>query len=416
VADEQLETLIADQFKICQGNAIRVMENLESDYATPIAYSSLTRKIRNLSLRKGNPRRSGEYDFAPGDEIQLDTSPHKVFIAGKLTPAQCIGTVLAYSRRLFIQYSPNYTRFEAKHFLIEALTFFDGACPLCIVDNTSVVVAHGSGANADIAPEMEAFGDFFGLRFLAHEIGHADRKAVIEKNFAYAEGNFLAGRRFSGWDDLNKQARKWCDTVANKKPKRSLSGMSPQEVYLKEKKYLKPLPAYIPPVYQALPRMVDMTGYVNIDTNRYSVPENLVGKQVEVHKLWDRIVVYFGARKVAEHPRCIGKRDQKIKAGGHHKPFGGKKRRQGPSPEEKLLYGYSTRLDGYVVELKKRAYGRGRRKLNQLLTLKRIYPEAAFDQAIKQAYRYGLYDLNRLEQMILSHVAGDFFTLCEDDS
>ena len=67
--------------------------------------------------------------------------------------------MLAYSRMLFIQYYPRFTRFEAKAFLTEALQFFDGACPRCVIDNTSVILAGGSGANALIAPEMEAFGE-----------------------------------------------------------------------------------------------------------------------------------------------------------------------------------------------------------------------------------------------------------------
>jgi hypothetical protein len=46
--------------------------------------------------------------------------------------------------------------------------------------------------------------------------------------------------------------------------------------------------------------------------------------------------------------------------------------------------------------------------------VKRTYPEDAFRKAVKQAYHYGLYDLTRLEKMILSYVAGDFFNIHED--
>ena len=49
------------------------------------------------------------------------------------------------------------------------------------------------------------------------------------------------------------------------------------------------------------------------------------------------------------------------------------------------------------------------RSLRRLLDLKRTYPHEAFEKAIVEALRYGLFDLVRLEQMILSYVAGDFF-------
>ncbi len=403
--------MVAEQLKLCRGNAVRVWENLENDHNVTIPYSTLTNLIRNGGLRNKEAKRSGEYDFDPAQELQHDTSPHKVHMGGKLVTAQCAGCVLAHSRKLFIQYYPNFTRFEAKVFLTEAFKFFDGVCPICIIDNTCVIVAHGSGANADMAPEMEAFGNFFGLKFRAHEIGHADRKPIIERDFAYVEGNFLAGRSFSDWNDLNHQARTWCMDIANKKPKRSLERKSPDEVYLLEKKYLIPLPLYIPSVYKTLHRIVDMNGYVNIDTNRYSVPERLVGKQVEVHKSWQRLTVFFGDKKVADHPRCIERRDGKFKLPGHHTPFAGRKKNRGPSKEEKMLSGQSAALDRYVDELKKRSHGRGIRKLKQLLDFKRTYPEEAFSKAIAQAALYGLYDLNRLERMILSYIAGDIFSL-----
>jgi hypothetical protein len=53
--------------------------------------------------------------------------------------------------------------------------------------------------------------------------------------------------------------------------------------------------------------------------------------------------------------------------------------------------------------------------LRRLLDLKQTYPPEAFEKAVVQALRYGLYDLARLEQMILSQVAGDFFTLEEEE-
>ncbi|MBD3337061.1 MAG: helix-turn-helix domain-containing protein, partial [Candidatus Eisenbacteria bacterium] len=38
----------------------------------------------------------------------------------------------------------------------------DGAARRCMVDNSSIVIARGSGADAAIAPEMEAFAGRFG--------------------------------------------------------------------------------------------------------------------------------------------------------------------------------------------------------------------------------------------------------------
>jgi hypothetical protein len=290
----------------------------------------------------------------------------------------------------------------------------DGTCRRCIIDNTNVIVARGSGPDAEIAPEMERFGQIFGVTFNAHAIGDPDRQAKIERNFSYVERNFLAGRTFTDWQDLNEQACRWCKEVANQKVKRSL-GMSPEAAYLMEKPHLTPLPPYLPPVYQTLYRTVDVSGYVPVDTNRYSVPERLVGKEVEVHKLWDRVEVFFKNQKVADHPRLLDKRETRVTAQGHHPPFNRRKAHEGPCQEEKALIGQHEWLDSFIKGLKKRSSGRGIMPMRRLLDLKRTYPPEAFEKAMVQALRYGLYDLTRLEQMILSHVAGDFFNIEDDE-
>jgi transposase len=107
----------------------------------------------------------------------------------------------------------------------------DGSAQRCLVDNTNVVVASGSGPQAVIAPEMEAFGQIFGYEFVAHAVGDANRSAGVERSFYFVERNFIPGRRFSSWDDLNAQARAWCEQIANQKPKRTL-GMSPEAAYV----------------------------------------------------------------------------------------------------------------------------------------------------------------------------------------
>jgi hypothetical protein len=407
-------SLIARIFADCKGNVIRIQEVLKEQHSISIPYSTLTRLVRNLELREDNkPKRAGSYDFGPGEEMQHDTSPHRMLIGPKTVSAQCASLVLAYSRRIYIQYYPSFTRFEARVFLAKGFDFMQGTCPRCTIDNTSVLVARGSGPDALIAPEMEGFGRIYRVRFIPHRVGDPNRKARVERPFSYVEGNFLAGRTFGDWHDLNRQAIEWCEKTANLKPKRSLGMMSPQEMWLMEKTHLQGLPPYIPPVYQSLPRVVDVSGYVTIENNRYSVPERLIGKKVQAHKHWDRMEIFFGDRKVADHPRKIGASDGRITAPGHHTRTHHPK--QETSAEERELCANADVLSFYAAQIKKRSAGRGVRSLKRLIELKRIYPENAFLAACEEALRYGLFDLSRLERMILARVAGDFFNIEEEE-
>lgn len=393
-------------FERAQGNVVRVQQLLAAEYDLTLSYSTLTRWVRQAGLRCP-PARAGEYIFDPGQEMQHDTSPHRVKLGDKSLTAQCAGLVLAYSRRLFVQYYPRYTRFEAKQFLLEAARFMDGACPVCIIDNTSVMLASGAGENAVIAPEMAAFAHTLGFQFRAHRVGHPDRKGRIERNFFFVETNFLPGRSFTDLDDLNRQALTWCKEVANANPKRAL-GMSPEAAYVIEKSYLQPLPSALPPIYEVFDRVVDLNGYVSLESNRYSVQERLVGQTVTLYKYPAQVQIHHRGIAVANHARLIGQRDARSTDPTHHRiPT---RASRTPQIETQLLRD-CPELEAYARALKQRGRGRSVRALRRLLEIQRTYPKEPFLAAVRQAAHFGLYDLGRLEKLILQQVAGNFFAL-----
>jgi len=185
--------------------------------------------------------------------------------------------------------------------------------------------------------------------------------------------------------------------------------MSPQAAWVMEKAHLQPLPALELPVYKACLRVVDNSGFVNLDTNRYSVPDRLLGKRVEVHKHINRVCIYQGGRKVADHPRLIDQRNTHITVPGHHQPL--LRQAKGACDQEQKLHNCNPALDAYIAELKRRVRGRGVSQFRRLLGFKRSYPEDAFLAAVEHALHYGLFDLSRLENLILERIAGDFFQL-----
>ncbi len=410
--DAALQQRLKDVYARAQGNAVRMAQILASDYEMELPYSTLTRWVRQAELRAA-PKRSGEYHFEPGQEMQHDTSPHRVMLGGKTVPLQCAALSLAYSRRLFVRYYLRYTRLEAKHFLLQAAQFMDGAASRCVIDNTSVIVVGGAGAEAVFAPEMVAFAATLGLKFMAHRVNDPNRKARIERPFFYIETNLLPGRVFADLEDLNAQALRWCIDIANAKPKRSL-GQSPEAAYALEWPCLCRLPAVLPPVYEVLERVVDLYGFVSVDTNRYSVPERLVGKTVTVYKHYERVEIHHRAAVVASHDRVIGERDVRKTLPGHHTIP--QRAPREPALAEQLLHGEHEALQGYVSALKRHHHhGRGVRALHRLLQIKRSYPIEPFLAAVEQALKFGLFDLTRLEHLVLRHVAGDFFALGGND-
>ncbi|HSW34491.1 MAG TPA: hypothetical protein VLH36_12850, partial [Steroidobacteraceae bacterium] len=252
---------IRELYVSCQGNLVRVHEELGARGAR-FSYQALTGFCRRHGIGTDPITPAGTYTFGPGVEMQHDTSPHRVTIGGQVRLMQTASLVLCYSRLIYIQLYPRFTRFWCKVFLTDALQYVGGACATCEIDNTHVVVLRGTGAEMVPVAEMAAFAERFGFTFRAHEKGDANRSARVERPFDFIEHNFLAGRTFTDWDDLNRQALVWCDRV-NATFSRHLHA-SRRDLLAVERPHLTPLPAWVPAVYQLHHRIVDTAGYVHV--------------------------------------------------------------------------------------------------------------------------------------------------------
>lgn len=392
----------------CKSNLVRVHEELLAQGAT-LSYQALTAYCRREGIGHEPNKPAGRYDFAPGEEMQHDTSPHKAPIGGRLCPAQTASIVLCYSRMLFFQLYPRFRRFECKLVLDDAAGYFKGVAGRCMIDNTHVVVLRGTGKDMVPVPEMAAFGERYGFEFHAHEKGDANRSARVENPFNFIDNNFLAGREFRDWEHANQEARLWCDKVnATYSPKMHASR---RELFAAEFPKLKPLPIWVPEVYLLHHRIVDAEGYVHVDGNRYSAPYQLIGRRMEVRETRDRIEVFEGPRKVADHARHIGSNDKWITLPEHRPPRGQGRSRNSSRPEEKELICIDPRLSAYVAGLKRHSNGSGVFGMRRLLRLVRDYPREPLISAIETAEHYRLYDLDRLERMILRQIANDYFVV-----
>lgn len=389
----------------CKGNLVRVHELLMEQGAT-LSYQALTAFCRRHGIGHEPKTPAGRYDFAPGLEMQHDTSPHVVELDGKKVKAQTASLVLAHSRMLYFQLYPNFDRFTCKLFLTEALRFFGGAAARCMIDNTHVVVLRGSGATMEAVPEMVAFSERLGFTFVAHEIGDANRSARVERPFDHIENNFLAHRPAKDWDDINTQARAWCDKV-NATPKRSLHA-APRELFASEQLRLKPLPAFVPDVYRLHHRIVDVEGYVSVHTLRYSAPVVLIGRRVEVRETKDAIEIFEGPRLVATHRRVVGRTHERITLPEHRPPRGQWPVKADP-PEQQELLRAAPELDAYLAALRAKTPGRAVVASRRLLRMLREYPRAPLLDAVRTALEHGLFDLDRLDSMVLQRIARDFF-------
>jgi hypothetical protein len=147
--------------------------------------------------------------------------------------------------------------------------------------------------------------------------------------------------------------------------------------------------------------------------NRYSLPASLIDREVFVHEARDRIRIFDGHTLVCEHERVESGARQRRTLPEHERQarwkHSGTKRP--PLEEEKILRVASHAMAAMVEALKKRHAGRVTRLLQRLHRMWLEYPQEPLDTALRVALEHGLFELHRIEALVLRHVAGDYFRL-----
>ncbi len=152
-----------------------------------------------------------------------------------------------------------------------------------------------------------------------------------------------------------------------------------------------------------------------LNSNRYSVPIDWIGRRVEVRETKDKIEIQLDARRLVTHRRIAEAEHQRVMLAEHRPPRGQRDPRPDPHPEEQAIVAAEPELADYVAGLKQRSRKVVTLALRQLLRLVREYPREPLLGAVREAGRYGLYDLDRLERMILRRSLR-FFSSCSSSS
>ena len=129
-----------------------------------------------------------------------------------------------------------------------------------------------------------------------------------------------------------------------------------------------------------------------------------IGRRVEVRETKDKVEIQLDARRLVTHRRIAEAEHQRVMLAEHRPPRGQRDTRPDPHPEEKAIVMAVPERTDSVVGLKQRSRKAVTLALRQLLRLVREYPRQPLLGAVREAARYGLYDLDRLERMILRRV------------
>jgi len=365
----------------------------------------LTRKLRALSIGTPQRERCARVPDEPGAEMQHDTTVYEIDLGGQSACLIASLLYLRYSKRRYLKFYRAFNRFKMKCFFHEALAFWGHAARECIIDNTNLARLRGTGADALIVPEMEAFGRQYGFRFRCHELGHANRKAGEERSFWTVETNFLPGRTFQSLEDLNAQALEWATVRMEHRPQ-GKAGLLPAKAFEHERTFLSELPPHLPAPYRLHERDTDQYGYVAFGGNFYWVP-GTKREAVKVLEYAERLRLCLGTECVAEYPLpAEGVRNAQFSPPGQPAPPGNANNRKRPTvEEEKRLRAMGPSVDAYLsFALKPQGIPR-HRFIRELFALSGQMTPALFLQTVERALRYRIAELatlRRIAQLLLA--------------
>lgn len=392
---ELLKRLYAE----CDGWIQRVHEKLVEEEKVAVTYPTLTRMLRELGISKGHKERCDRVPDVPGGEFQHDTSLYQVKLGDRLVRVNASLMYLRYSKRRYLEFYLAFNRFKMKCFFHKALMFWGYSAPQCIIDNTNLARLRGTGSNAVMVPEMEAFGKQYGFKFLCHAIKHSNRKAGEERSFWTVETNFFPGRVFQSLEDLNGQALDWSTVRLEQRPQGD-ARLIPAKTFEHERSYLIKLTPHIPPPYLVHHRGTDEHGYASQGGNFYWVP-GTKREDVKVLEYADRLKIYQAGECLVEYPLpAAGVKNGRFSPEGQPKPrFEPCNRKEPTQQEEKLLRDMAEVVGAYLdFALKPKGIER-HGFIRKLFAVSKKMTPGLFIRSIERAGKYRITEIATIERI-----------------
>jgi len=358
-------------------------------------------------LRELRPRPKQEAylscSYAPGRMLQIDWADFGYALPGCARRVSAFVAALAYSRLLFIVFTLSQAMGCFLRCMDAALRFYGGRTLVDVFDNMKTVVLERTGRTVRFHPTFAQYAATRGLAIQACTPRRPTEKPYAERPIGFVRTRFWPGRRFADLFDLNAQAAKWRDDIANNRV-HDETGKVPSLVFKNEERHkLGPLlPAFFD-TDDLVSTGVSTTSWVDFDRNDYSVPWRLHSQPVLVRANDEQVSIWLGTKRVAVHNRCWGV-GEKVEDKSHQQGLLELKPRaaMGMLPPE--LRGLSGPAEEYFKILAANSRSL-RREIQQLVLLSELFGDAHVREALAEVMATGHIGAEYVEY-VLRHKKG----------
>jgi transposase len=284
--------------------AIQVLERLRQ-YGYKGGYTAIKLYTQQFRLKR-KKEAFHELELLPGEEAQVDwmqwTMPFGIVFG--------FVYLLAYSRYLYAKF---YHRNSMEFFLdghINAFTEIKGVPKRHRYDNLKSVILKRKPETVYNARFLD-FARHYGFGIHPCTPGRANEKGRVERVIRDIE-SFIKATDFKDITDLNRKFSLWRQSRNNRQHRTTEN--IPARMLAEEK--LTPLPQIPYKPYRHEPALISKTGFITLDTNRYSVPSSYCGRACDLFIYPEHIDIFVDKVKIAGHARVF-ERKQKIEHPGH---------------------------------------------------------------------------------------------------
>ena len=240
----------------------------------------------------------------PGEQAQVDWGHFGHLQIGRARrPLMAFVMVLSYSRRIFLRFflDARMDSFLRGH--VEAFCAFDGVGRVVLYDNLKSAVLERHGEAIRFNPALLEFAAHYRYEPRPVAVARGNEKGRVERAIRYVRDSFFAARAFTDLDDLNAQARLWCEGPASDRRWPQDSALSVREAWHAERPSLLALPERDYPLGERVAVAVGKTPYARFDLNDYSVPHTHVRRTLSVLADEKRVRIFDGVQELACHTR-----------------------------------------------------------------------------------------------------------------
>jgi transposase len=348
-------------------------------------------EIRPTDFREYKP-----VETLPGEQAQVDWGHcGKTVVDGVEMPLYVFVFCLSWSRVRYVEFITSLnmaTFFGCMH---RALEYVGGVPREVLFDNAKTVVSERVGNVVRYNEELLRLAASYGFSPKACWTSDPESKGKVESNVKYVKKDFYYARSYSSLQDLNHQAWKWCDEVANRKVHGTTREV-PFERLKDEAKYLQSLELE-KPLFILENRKATKTQLISIEGNKYSVPPQFARKRIAYRRYEDRIELLDDREVVEQIELMVGKGKELIQ--DHHYPAHNQKKRVS-NPLQARFEAISPSARVYLQGLSQSGTGQLREQMENILGLAGEYEAGELEAAMKRSIEFRAYGYGRLKRIL----------------